>query len=176
MPKGGFGNLIALPLQHFPRWAGNSVFLQKSLEPYEDQWAVLASVQRLKAPVVEAIVAEAERAGRVIGVRLSLCNEDAEEEPWSVSLSKEVMQCGPIRYHVNPRIQSRNRPFEHFVVPRFTGFCLPLQTGEPEINEIYSALIHDEQRNEMIVQDLLNAVRDGRRPIAIHQVLSPMLF
>jgi len=51
-----------------------------------------------------------------------------------------IMQCGPIRYRVNPRIQARNRPFGHSVVPRFTGFCLPLQTREPEINEIYSAL------------------------------------
>jgi hypothetical protein len=89
MPKGGFGNLIALPLQHFPRTAGNSIFLQESLEPYEDQWAALASVQRLKSAVVEEIVAEAERAGRVIGVRLSLCDEDAEEDPWLVSVSKE---------------------------------------------------------------------------------------
>jgi type III restriction/modification enzyme restriction subunit len=72
-----------------------------------------------------------------------------------------IMQCGPIRYRVNPRIQARNRPFGHLVVPRFTGFCLPLQTREPEINEIYSALIHDEQRNEMIVRDLLNVVRQG---------------
>ena len=89
MPKGGFGNLIALPLQHFPRTAGNSIFLQESLEPYEDQWAALASVQRLKSAVVEEIVAEAERAGSVIGVRLSLCDEDAEEDPWSISVSKE---------------------------------------------------------------------------------------
>jgi hypothetical protein len=89
MPKGGFGNLIALPLQHFPRKAGNSIFLQESLEPYEDQWAALASVQRLKSAVVEEIVTEAERAGRVIGVRLSLCDEDAEEDPWSISVSKD---------------------------------------------------------------------------------------
>jgi hypothetical protein len=49
----------------------------------------LASVQRLKSAVVEGIVAEAERAGRVIGVRLSLCDEDAEEDPWLVLVSRE---------------------------------------------------------------------------------------
>jgi superfamily II DNA or RNA helicase len=78
-----------------------------------------------------------------------------------------IMQCGPIRYRVNPRIQAGNRPFGHFVVPRFTGFCLPLQTHEPEINEIYSALIHYEQRNEMVIRDLLNVVRQGRTPIVL---------
>jgi hypothetical protein len=37
MPSGGFGNLIALPLQHAPRLAGNSVFLDTNFEPYSDQ-------------------------------------------------------------------------------------------------------------------------------------------
>ncbi len=34
MPRGGFGNLIALPLQHGPRALGNSVFLDDQLRPY----------------------------------------------------------------------------------------------------------------------------------------------
>ena len=41
-PIGGFGNLIALPLQHFPRRTGNSTFLDENFEPYPDQWALLA--------------------------------------------------------------------------------------------------------------------------------------
>jgi hypothetical protein len=40
MPKGGFGNLIALPLQKGPRTAANSVFLADDLRPYDDQWAL----------------------------------------------------------------------------------------------------------------------------------------
>jgi hypothetical protein len=47
VPSGGFGNLIALPLQGLARQAGNSVFLDDELNPYEDQWAYLAGVQRL---------------------------------------------------------------------------------------------------------------------------------
>jgi hypothetical protein len=43
MPRGGFGNLIALPLQYEPRQAGNSVFLDENLQPHPDQWACLAS-------------------------------------------------------------------------------------------------------------------------------------
>lgn len=34
MPAGGFGNLIALPLQHGPRQSGNSVFLDDDLQPH----------------------------------------------------------------------------------------------------------------------------------------------
>ena len=39
MPKGGFGNLIALPLQKVPRDKGCSLFVDAALRPYEDQWA-----------------------------------------------------------------------------------------------------------------------------------------
>ena len=42
MPKGGFGNLIALPLQHLPRSRGNSVFLDHNFNPHPDQWAFRA--------------------------------------------------------------------------------------------------------------------------------------
>ena len=45
MPKGGFGNLIALPLQKKPRETGCSVFVDIDLRPYPDQWAFLASIQ-----------------------------------------------------------------------------------------------------------------------------------
>lgn len=38
MPSGGFGNLIALPLQRAPRKNGNTVFLDEDLVPYANQW------------------------------------------------------------------------------------------------------------------------------------------
>ena len=47
MPRGGFGNLIALPLQHEPRQAGNSVFLDDELEAVPRRPAV--GVPRLRA-------------------------------------------------------------------------------------------------------------------------------
>ncbi len=47
MPAGGFGNLIALPLQRERRGDGCTVFLDDALEPFADQWgssrALLAS-------------------------------------------------------------------------------------------------------------------------------------
>jgi hypothetical protein len=47
MPQGGFGSLIALPLQKEPRDRGNSVFLDADLNPWADQWAFLAGLQKL---------------------------------------------------------------------------------------------------------------------------------
>lgn len=55
MPRGGFGNLIALPLQRTARDAGNTVFVDDSFNPWPDQWAFLASVQRIDASFVYAI-------------------------------------------------------------------------------------------------------------------------
>src|SRR5499426_3754474 len=70
MPHGGFGNLIALPLQRAARKQGNTVFLDDACVPWADQWAFLASVRQIARSQVEQIVEDAERRGRILGVRL----------------------------------------------------------------------------------------------------------
>jgi len=80
MPAGGFGNLIALPLQHGPRQQGNSVFVDDELRPYDDQWAFLANLRRMGRSEVANLVDQASAAGRIVGVRLPL--HDDEDEPW----------------------------------------------------------------------------------------------
>jgi hypothetical protein len=80
VPSGGFGNLIALPLQGLARQAGNSVFLDENLTPHADQWAYLASVPRLKRETVESLVDAASATGRILGVRIPV--DDDDEEPW----------------------------------------------------------------------------------------------
>ncbi len=83
MPKGGFGNLIALPLQKGPRESGNPVFIGEDFTPYSDQWALLARAKRMQIHAVEAIVAEATQSGAVVGVRLSRSDDD-EPDPWTL--------------------------------------------------------------------------------------------
>ena len=55
MPKGSFGNLIALPLQGESRRNGATVFLDDSLEAFDDQWAFLSGVRRVPAAAAHAI-------------------------------------------------------------------------------------------------------------------------
>ena len=80
LPQGGFGNLIALPLQGVPRESGNSVFLDADFEPWPDQWSFLSGLRRLSATELARIVDEAGRRGRIVGLRLPIDDED--EEPW----------------------------------------------------------------------------------------------
>jgi superfamily II DNA or RNA helicase/very-short-patch-repair endonuclease len=87
MPQGGFGSVVALPLQKAPRDLGNSVFLDADLNPWVDQWAFLASLHRLGREQIEKTVRIAERRGRVLGVRLPP-QEDDEHEPWSLPPSR----------------------------------------------------------------------------------------
>jgi superfamily II DNA or RNA helicase/very-short-patch-repair endonuclease len=87
MPQGGFGNLIAMPLQKRPRDQGNSAFLDNDLVPYADQWAFLASVRKIGRANVEAIAQDAERRGRILGVRLPPPDE-GDDEPWTAPPSR----------------------------------------------------------------------------------------
>ncbi len=47
MPKGGLGNLIALPLQMLARIKGNSLFVDEKFVPYEDQWQFLNDIKKI---------------------------------------------------------------------------------------------------------------------------------
>ncbi len=87
MPAGGFGNLIALPLQNRPRERGNSVFVDDNFHPHADQWAYLSTVDRLSRDELASIVAEAAANGQIIGVRLPSMEEE-EDEPWAALPSR----------------------------------------------------------------------------------------
>ncbi len=57
LPRGGFGNLIALPLQKKCRALGNTEFLDVTLRPWSDQWAFLSRVKRMTPLQLEALLA-----------------------------------------------------------------------------------------------------------------------
>ena len=94
MPAGGFGNLIALPLQRRPREVGNSVFLDDQFEPHPDQWQYLSGIRRMTLPEVSTLTDEASRQGRILGVRLPI--DDDDDEPWLAPPSRRKHE-DPIR-------------------------------------------------------------------------------
>ena len=56
LPKGGYGNLIALPLQTEPSKYGNSVFVDRSFIPYNDQYTYLSSIVKMTEEEVFNII------------------------------------------------------------------------------------------------------------------------
>ena len=79
MPKGGFGNLIALPLQKAARESRNSEFVDEKCNAYPDQWAFLASIQRLTQDQLSALVSRLCK-GDELG---ELCIDPEESvKPW----------------------------------------------------------------------------------------------
>ena len=80
MPKGGFGNLIALPLQKRARAQNNSVFVDESLEPHSDQWAFLASIQRMSPGDIEPAIIRAMGNRDPVGV--AYVEDEGDAEPW----------------------------------------------------------------------------------------------
>ncbi|MBN2321507.1 MAG: DEAD/DEAH box helicase family protein [Acidobacteria bacterium] len=79
------------------------------------------------------------------------------------------MHCGPIRYRDNPQKQAEQRPFDHFVVPRFTSLRIPYETEEKEafIQDLYAEIIDSETRNQQIVDDVLANYELGRNCIVL---------
>ncbi|MBN6131734.1 TOTE conflict system archaeo-eukaryotic primase domain-containing protein, partial [Escherichia coli] len=80
MPKGGFGNLIALPLQKRPRASGGSVFVDMNFQPHPDQWAFLASVLPMNVQDIEPTILRA--TGSIHPLDVNFINEEDLGTPW----------------------------------------------------------------------------------------------
>ena len=93
MPRGGFGNLIALPLQKEALANGNTCFLNSDFEPYDDQWGYLRSVERLSQRSLDDLGRRIAR-GEALGVGSRFA--DDADSPWLTI---------PSRRHLPPPIE-----------------------------------------------------------------------
>jgi len=80
MPKGGFGNLIALPLQKRPRENGCSVFVDADLNPHQDQWAFLAAIEPMAPHDIEPTILRA--TGGVHPLDVTFIDDEDLATPW----------------------------------------------------------------------------------------------
>ena len=94
MPKGGFGNLIALPLQKGPRDRGFSVFIDAELRPYPDQWAFLASIQPMAAHDIEPTILRA--TGGVNPLDVTFIDDEDLATPWRRESASTKKLAGPM--------------------------------------------------------------------------------
>lgn len=88
MPSGGFGNLIALPLQKQARGRDNSVFVDRSFTPYPDQWSFLSGIRKTGLDHISELVETAEKDDLILGVRAA--PEEDDSTPWLLPPSRKT--------------------------------------------------------------------------------------
>ena len=94
LPKGGFGNLIALPLQKKPREQGRSVFVDEQFQPYADQWAYLALVQPIRLEAIESAILRA--TGDAHPLDVTFISDEDQREPWNRPVAARKNLPGPM--------------------------------------------------------------------------------
>lgn len=123
---------------------------------------IVDECHHLSAVSFEA-VARASYARFVLGLTATVTRKDGHHPI-------VLMQCGPIRHRVAARKQADARPFSHQVFQRFTEFAMPPASegeGRIAIQKIYAALAEDEDRNDLIFNDVLSALEVGRSPLVL---------
>jgi superfamily II DNA or RNA helicase len=108
-------------------------------------------------------VARRARAKYVLGLSATVTRKDGHHPII-------FMQCGPVRYRVSAKIQAAGRPFSHSVIVRPTAFVSPREPDTDkrvQFQALYKELAGDERRNQLIRDDVLQAVRDGRSPLVL---------
>lgn len=84
LPEGGFGNLIALPLQRQPRYQGNSVFVDRQFRPFYDQWQYLATVQKISIPDIHRVIEELTGIEKHFSNQTSPLDQLKESQPFEI--------------------------------------------------------------------------------------------
>ncbi len=111
------------------------------------------------APNLECVMCAA-NARRVYGLSATPRRQDG--------LMKIVfMQCGPIRYEVDPKEQAVEQGFRRLMVPRFTRVRLPRLESGSTFNDVVAGLCDHSVRSRIIVQDVVDAVGNGRTPLVL---------
>ncbi len=77
------------------------------------------------------------------------------------------MLCGPLRYVIDPKTQAIQQGIQRIVRPRFTGIRLPVYEPGASFNQILDLLCAHAARNELIVDDALEAASNGRHPLVL---------
>lgn len=95
----------------------------------------------------------------VYGLTATPKREDGHEQ-------KIYMQFGPIRYRLAAKERAKMQGFEHFVIPRFTSM-VNVTGVEWGINDVYRELITNERRNNLIIEDVVDSVKNGRTPLVL---------
>lgn len=94
MPKGGFGNLIALPLQKNPRDLGRSVFVDMNLQPLSDQWAFLECIKPLAQHDLETTLIKLVGDRHPLDIAYAEVPDENSDTPWIKVARQDIKLTG----------------------------------------------------------------------------------
>jgi superfamily II DNA or RNA helicase len=175
MPKGSFGNLIALPLQGGCRKRGTTVFLDPTtLDPYEDQWAFLSAVP-LASPEALTAIAESVRP-LAVGTEAVDWEQSRDQHPappvvhatlagmlsieriglpaWLIAQLKHLASLHNPKFYENERLRLSNHATPRLIrcyVEELDRLALPrglLDAARHVIESAGSSFELDDQRND----------------------------
>jgi superfamily II DNA or RNA helicase len=149
LPKGGFGNLIALPLQRTARDTGNSVFIDEDGEPYPDQWAVLASIRKVTPQTLSQVLASMPRPlDRALSLSTGAVDDDQKTPRESESNQ------GVSTYH-----GAQILPWDQSPTGGVVGEPRPLLTSGEPVKTVRGNLFYIEKKGlPMRLQNRLSAI------------------
>ncbi|ACL05179.1 type III restriction protein res subunit [Desulfatibacillum aliphaticivorans] len=88
MPKGGLGNLIALPLQKAARENANSEFIDEHFRSYSDQWAFLSAIERMSQNRIECLITDLSPGDELGELKI----DEEESKPWETKQPQTVLE------------------------------------------------------------------------------------
>ncbi len=120
LPKGGFGNLIALPLQKAPRDNQCSLFVDRDWCAHPDQWAFLASLRLMSPRDIAPTILRG--GGGVHPLDIAFIDEEDQAEPWKrpVPAAKAL-----------PKPMPQDRDHDPGQSPLFREGATAAATGQP---------------------------------------------
>ena len=80
------------------------------------------------------------------------------------------MMIGPIRYKYTAKERARDQGIRQLVYPRFTK-SVYLRAGDFTVNDGYNYIAEDEVRNQLIVEDIKRALKEGRTPVVLSRYI-----
>lgn len=123
---------------------------------------IVDECHHLSAPSFEQVARKA-KARFVTGLSATVTRKDGHHPVI-------FMQCGPVRHRVDARLQAAGRPFAHEVLVRPTAFS-PIRAAAEDVrtrfHDLCDELVADESRNQLICEEVVAAIKEGRSPIVL---------
>jgi len=173
MPRGGFGNLIALPLQKVPREQGRSVFLDGEMQPYPDQWAYLGSVKRMAQTAAERLISDPLKDHPKVRLLFRFWNaaRRGARDPLFVSTGMagpDVDVTAPVAAYRHHDVHPSGHTAERLILMQHGSYHIGEIESQPRVEQGEAVLYRGVQKSETYVLHRLTTAEIRRRVMAVH--------